>query len=222
MPRDSHEPITPDEIIRAYSLGYFPMARARDDAEVVWVLPDERGVIFPADAKMPKRLARTVRQEIFEIRVNTAFGKVLEACAEQQKSRPDTWINDAIIEVYSELHYMGLAHSVECWRGGKLAGGLYGVALGGVFCGESMFSRERDASKVAMAHLMARIKAGGFKMIDAQFYNEHLVQFGLIGLPNEDYQTRLQAALLESPLDVFGPDYQSDTTSVLQSITQTS
>jgi leucyl/phenylalanyl-tRNA--protein transferase len=221
MPRDSANVIAIDELIKAYTLGYFPMARARDDASVVWVLPDERGFIDLADARAPRRLKRAVRSDQFEVRINTAFPEVIAACADATKARPDTWINDVIIEAYTELHYRGLVHSVECWREEKLVGGLYGVALGAAFCGESMFSRETDASKVAMVHLIARLKIGGFNFIDAQFFNEHLLQLGLKGLPNEIYQEKLAAALSKRA-DFLAAGDQLSTARVLQSITQTS
>ena len=221
MPRDSADAISIDELLKAYTLGYFPMARAREDASVVWVLPKERGVIDLEHARAPRRLKRFVKAEPFEIKINTDFPAVIAACAEAAPARPDTWINDAIIEAYTELHYMGLAHCVECWRDGKLAGGLYGLTLGAAFCGESMFSRARDASKVAMVHLMARLKIGGFDFIDAQFHNEHLEQFGLEAVPNDAYQDHLQTALSKSA-DFFAAPDQLSTARVLQSITQTS
>ncbi len=221
MPRDSANSISIDELIKAYALGYFPMARAREDASVVWVLPEERGLINLSEARAPKRLLRFIKTEPFEIRINSAFPDVIAACADETKRRPDTWINDAIVEAYSELHYRGLVHSVECWRGDALVGGLYGLCLGGAFCGESMFSRERDASKVAMVYLIARLKLGGFQFIDAQFYNEHLEQFGLIGVPNDDYQVQLKAAL-NIKADFFAAPDQLSTARVVQSITQTS
>jgi len=221
MPRDSATAIPTDELLKAYTLGYFPMARSRDDANAVWILPDERGVI-PIDAmRVPKKLARFLKTDPFEIRIDTAFSDVIAACAEATKARPDTWINDAIIEAYTELHYQGRAHSIECWRDGKLAGGLYGVVMGAAFCGESMFSRETNASKIAMLHLMARLKIGGFHFIDAQFYNEHLEQFGLIGMPDADYQIVLAKALAATA-DFFAAPAQLSSTVVLQSITQTS
>ena len=164
---------------------------------MVWVLPEERGVITMRDARAPRRLLKLTKTDPFEIRINSAFGAVIAACAAATPVRPDTWINDAIVEAYTELHYRGIAHSVECWREGRLVGGLYGLVLGAAFCGESMFSREANASKVAMVHLMARLKAGGFHFVDAQFYNEHLEQFGLIGVPNEDYQAMLKASLAQ-------------------------
>ena len=195
MPRDSANSISTDELLKAYALGYFPMARSRNDAHAVWVLPDERGVIPLDQARASRRLIRRLKQEPFEVRINSAFNDVIAFCAEATPARPDTWINDAIIETYTELHHLGCAHSVECWREGKLVGGLYGVEIGAAFCGESMFSRETDASKIAMLHLIARLKIGGFHFIDAQFFNEFLVQFGLIGVPDADYQIMLAQAL---------------------------
>jgi leucyl/phenylalanyl-tRNA--protein transferase len=221
MARDSATAIPTEDLLKAYTLGYFPMARARDDANALWVLPDERGVIPLAETRAPKRLLRFLRTEPFEIRIDTAFAEVIAACAEATKARPDTWINDAIIEAYTELHFQGRAHSIECWKDGKLAGGLYGVVLGAAFCGESMFSRATNASKIAMLHLIARLKIGGFHFIDAQFYNEHLTQFGLIGMANEDYQLILENAL-DAEADFFAASDQLSTTRVLQSITQTS
>ena len=221
MARDSANSIPTEDLLKAYTLGYFPMARAREDASVVWVLPDERGII-PLDAPhVPKKLARLLKKEPFAIRTNTAFSDVMMACAEATKARPETWINDAIVEAYSELHFQGHAHSVECWREGKLVGGLYGVVLGAAFCGESMFSRESGASKIAMLHLMARLKIGGFHFIDAQFFNEHLVQFGLIAMDDADYQIILAKALKDKA-DFFAAPDQLSATLVLQSITQTS
>lgn len=221
MPRDSASAIPTEDLLKAYTLGYFPMARARDDATAVWVLPDERGIIPLDAARAPKRLLRVLKTEPFEIRINTAFPAVIDACAEATKARPETWINDAIIEAYTELHFQGRAHSIECWKDGKLAGGLYGVVLGAAFCGESMFSRATNASKIAMLHLIARLKIGGFHFIDAQFYNEHLTQFGLIGMANDDYQVILETAL-DAEADFFAAGDQLSTARVLQSITQTS
>lgn len=221
MPRDSANTIPTEDLLRAYSLGYFPMARSRGDASVVWVLPDERGVIPLDAAHIPKKLARFLKTDPFDIRIDTAFAEVIAACAEATKARPDTWINDAIIETYTELHHEGRAHSIECWRDGKLVGGLYGVVLGAAFCGESMFSREANASKVALVHLIARLKLGGFHFIDAQFFNEHLTQFGLIGVPDADYQQMLARARI-SEADFDAAPHQLDAGRVVQSITQTS
>ncbi len=229
MPRDSANDISTDELIKAYKLGYFPMARSRDEAGVVWVLPDERGIIPLDEARCSRSLKRFLKTEPFEIRINTAFADVIVACADATPARPDTWINDAIIEAYTELHYQGVGHSVECWRDEKLVGGIYGLSLGAAFCGESMFSRETNASKIAMLYLMARLKIGGYHFLDAQFYNEHLVQFGLKGMPDEDYQPLLTKAL-ETEADFFAAGNQESrrgtdqltVTAVLQSITQTS
>ena len=221
MPRDSSTSIPTDELLQAYGLGYFPMARAREDADVVWVLPEERGVIPLDIVRAPRRLLKTLKSEPYKVTVNKAFPQVINACAEITRTRDDTWINDAIIEVYTELHFQGRAHSVECWDGDALAGGLYGIELGSAFCGESMFSRQTDASKIALLHLAARLKMGGFDFIDAQFFNEHLVQFGLIGIPNDDYQIMLKRALV-TDADFRRAGDQLSTTRVLQSITQTS
>lgn len=221
MPRDSANSISTEELLKAYTLGYFPMARARDEADVVWVLPDTRGVLPLEDARAPRRLRRYLKTHPFDIRINTAFADVINLCAEETAARPDTWINDAIIEAYTELYFQGHVHSVECWRDEKLVGGLYGMVLGAAFCGESMFSRETNASKVAFLHLAARLKLGGFHFIDAQFFNEHLVQFGLIEMPNDQYQDVLSNALTERG-DFFAAPDQLPTTRVLQSLTQTS
>lgn len=221
MPKDSANSISIDELIKAYTLGYFPMARAHDDPSVVWVLPKERGIIELTEARLPRRLKRFIRSESFAIRINTAFEDVIAACAEPTANRPDTWINDAIIEAYTELHFRGIAHSVECWREKQLVGGLYGIAIGGAFCGESMFSRETNASKVALVHLMARLKVGRFDFVDAQFYNEHLEQFGLKAVPDPEYQEMLSTAL-SNKADFFAAGGQFSTGLVLQSMTQTS
>lgn len=221
MPRDSATAIPPDELLKAYTLGYFPMARSRDAADVVWVLPDERGVLPLDKARAPRKLKRLLKAEPFEIRIDTAFSEVIAACAETTERREETWINDSIIEAYTELHYQKHAHSVECWKDGKLVGGLYGVALGAAFCGESMFSRQTNASKIALLYLIARLKVGGFQFIDAQFVNEHLVQFGLIAVPDADYQIALAKAL-QSKADFYAAPVQFPAMRVLQSITQTS
>ena len=221
MPRDSANAIPTEELLKAYTLGYFPMARSRDADEVVWILPDERGVLMLDAARAPKRLMRVLKSDTFEVRINTAFSEVIAACAEETPQRPDTWINDAIIEVYTELHFQGHAHSVECWRGEKLVGGLYGIALGGAFCGESMFSYETNASKIALLHLIARLRIGDFQFIDAQFFNEHLVQFGQVSMPDAEYQIALENAL-RSSADFHSAPGQLATTRVVQSITQTS
>ncbi|MEO1252084.1 MAG: leucyl/phenylalanyl-tRNA--protein transferase [Pseudomonadota bacterium] len=221
MPRDAENAIPIDDLIKAYRLGYFPMARSREEASVVWVLPEERGVMPLKSARAPRRLLQVVKSERFAVSINTDFAAVIAACAERTPTRPDTWINDSIIEAYTELHWRGLAHSVECRMEGRLVGGIYGIALGAAFCGESMFMRETDASKVAMVHLIARLKIGGFHFIDAQFFNDHLVQFGLEAWDNAAYQNALAGAL-NSSADFFAAPAQLSTARVLQSITQTS
>lgn len=189
----------PDELLNCYASGVFPMGEARDDPRIFLVEPDERGVI-PLDAfHIPSRLRRTVRAEPFQIRVDTAFDAVLDACAAPAPGREDSWINAPIRRLYVELAARGRAHSVECWRDEHLVGGLYGVTLGGAFFGESMFSRERDASKVALVHLVARLKRGGWRVLDAQFLTGHLSQFGAVETSQAAYLRKLKPALRLSP-----------------------
>lgn len=181
----------PEDLLTCYARGVFPMADARDEPDFYLVDPERRGVL-PLDAfHVPRRLARTVRADAYEVRVDTAFAEVVRACA----GRDETWISRPIEGLYGELHALGHAHSVECWRDGALAGGLYGVALAGAFFGESMFSRSRDASKVALVHLAARLVAGGFALLDAQFVTEHLGQFGVEEIDRAEYRRRLGRAL---------------------------
>lgn len=220
MPRDADSRIDPDDLLKAYTLGYFPMARSRHDDTAIWVLPETRGVLPLDAARAPRRLLQTLKREPFEIRVDTSFSQVISECARSVAGRKDTWINPAIEDVYLELHHAGRAHSVECWRNDKLVGGVYGVALGAIFCGESMFSRTRDASKIALVHLIARLKAAGFEMLDTQFWTPHLSQFGVIECPDTDYQKTL-ARLIQTPAD-FSAVRQLSTSTVLQSIAQTS
>jgi leucyl/phenylalanyl-tRNA--protein transferase len=185
----------PDQLLAAYASGVFPMGEARDDPRVFLVEPERRGLI-PLDAfHIPARLRRTVRQEPFEVRVDTAFPEVLDACAAPGPGREDTWINGPIRRLYLELARRGHVHTVECWRDGSLVGGLYGVTLGGAFFGESMFSRATDASKVALVHLVARLRRGGWALLDAQFMTEHLQQFGAVEISQADYLRRLGPAL---------------------------
>lgn len=221
MPRNSATRIDPDELLKAYTLGYFPMARSRRDDNVVWVLPEMRGVLPLSEARAPRRLFHTLKAEPFEIRINTRFADVIGACAAPSKGRADTWINPPIEDVFNELHVAGFAHSVECWRDGALVGGIYGLALGGVFCGESMYSRARDASKIALLHLVARLKIGGFRLLDTQFWTPHLSQFGVSECSDADYQTHL-AECLAVRADFRAAGDQLSTATVLQSITQTS
>jgi leucyl/phenylalanyl-tRNA--protein transferase len=189
----------PDELLNCYATGFFPMGEARDDPRVFLVEPDQRGVIPLDGFHIPTRLRKTVRGEPFEVRVSTAFDAVLDACAASMPGREDTWINAPIRSLYLELQARGHAHSIECWREERLVGGLYGVTLGGAFFGESMFTRERDASKVALVHLVARLKRGGWRLLDAQFLTEHLSQFGAVETPQAAYLKRLKPALTVRP-----------------------
>ena len=193
---------TAEELIACYKRGVFPMAEARDDPRVFLIDPEERGVIPLDGFHTPRRLARTVRAEPFDVRVDTAFEAVIDGCSAQADDRPETWINDAIRHLYRELFARGQAHTVECWLGERLVGGLYGVSLGGAFFGESMFSLERDASKVALVHLVGRLIVGGYKLLDAQFMTEHLAQFGALEIPRADYRRRLLEALV-APADFY-------------------
>ena len=187
--------LTPEILVRAYASGVFPMAERADDPELFWVDPRRRGIL-PIDAfHTPRRLRRVVRRRIFEIRCDSAFEDVIRACAEASDKRPNTWINDEIVQLYGALFARGAAHTVECWRDGKLVGGLYGVALGAAFFGESMFSRENDASKVALVHLVGRLRAGGFRLLDTQFLTPHLARFGGIEISRARYHRLLAEAL---------------------------
>jgi len=187
--------LTPDMLLRAYSIGVFPMAEDRDDPELVWVDPRMRGIIPLSRFHVPRRLRRTVRSHTFEVSFNTDFRGVIEGCAESTDDRPRTWINNRIVDLYTSLHYKGHGHSVECRRDGRLVGGLYGISLKGIFFGESMFSRETDASKVALVHLAAKLSVGGFALIDTQFITKHLSRFGAIEIPRNEYRGLLAAAL---------------------------
>lgn len=185
----------PETIIKAYSLGVFPMAESRDDGALHFYEPQQRGILPINPPHIPRRLLRLVRQTRWQVSINTDFRAVIEGCAEQTESREDSWINAEIIRLYLALHKMGFAHSFEVWEDKALIGGLYGIKLGGAFFGESMFSRRSNASKIALAHLMARLYYGNFTLLDAQFTNDHLLQFGLIEVPKQEFQKQLQAAL---------------------------
>src|ERR1700704_5242600 len=187
--------LTPDILLKAYAAGIFPMAETADDPELFWVDPRWRGVI-PLDAfHVPRRLRRVVRQGHFTVRCDTAFEAGMRGCAEASDKRPNTWINDEILQLYAGLFARGAAHSVECWHEGELAGGLYGVSLGAAFFGESMFSRVTDASKVALVHLVARLRLGRYRLLDTQFLTPHLAQFGAIEISRARYHRLLAEAL---------------------------
>lgn len=186
---------TADALLACYRAGVFPMGEGRDDPRTYLVDPERRGVV-PLDAfHVPRRLARTVRADAFEVTVDAAFDRVVALCAEDAPDREETWINAPIRALYGELHRRGAAHSVECRREGELVGGLYGVSIGGAFFGESMFSRATDASKVALVHLVARLRAGGYRLLDAQFQTDHLAQFGTQKIARAAYHRRLREAL---------------------------
>lgn len=187
--------LTPELLLRAYTVGVFPMAESRDATSISWIDPKNRGVL-PLDAMhIPKSLKKIVRKSVFDIRCNHDFAGVVRACAERTPERGETWINDQIEYAVTELHKMGYAHSVEAWQDGELVGGLYGVALGGAFFGESMFSRATDASKVALIHLVARLRIGRFKLLDTQFVTDHLERFGATAIPGRQFLKKLEAAM---------------------------
>ncbi|ATE63560.1 leucyl/phenylalanyl-tRNA--protein transferase [Rhizorhabdus dicambivorans] len=196
--------IDPDLLLRAYSIGVFPMADSRAADDVYWVEPKKRGILPLDRFRLSRSLAKTVRSDHFTVTVDRAFGQVVGLCAESTADRPDTWINPAIEIAYADLHRRGHAHSVECWQGERLVGGLYGVKLGGAFFGESMFSRESNASKVALAWLVARLKAGRFRLLDCQFITDHLMSLGAIEVSRDDYVALLDAALGVGAGGVFG------------------
>ena len=200
---------SPETLIKAYSLGVFPMAESADSRDIRFYDPEVRALIplaFREGARhefhLPRRLARTVRQRRFSVTIDRDFASVIDECAALKNGRQDTWINRDIRQLYVALHRLGFAHSIEVWQGETLVGGLYGVALRSAFFGESMFSRQTDASKIALVHLVARLRAGGFRLLDAQFTNDHLQQFGIFEVTREQFQQRLQLALA-APADLL-------------------
>nr|WP_321456845.1 leucyl/phenylalanyl-tRNA--protein transferase [uncultured Cohaesibacter sp.] len=200
-----HLDITPQILLRAYACGIFPMAEDANDPSMFWIEPEMRGII-PLDAfHISKRMRRTMRTTPYQIRVDTDFGGVMDACAEEAPDRPSTWINAQIHHLYRELFQMGHCHSVEVWDGERLVGGLYGVSLGTAFFGESMFSRERDTSKMALIHLVERLNKGGYTLLDTQFITDHLKQFGAIEIPKQEYQILLEQAM-QTRADYYAMD----------------
>jgi len=187
--------LTPEILLRAYAEGLFPMAERRGDPTLYWVSPEKRGIIPLDDFHVPRRLARTVRSGAFTVTSDRAFRTVMEACAAPGPGREESWINSEILRLYTALHIGGHAHSVECWQGNRLVGGLYGVRLGAAFFGESMFSRVRDASKVALVALVEGLNRGGFVLLDTQFITAHLARFGALEIPRQQYLRRLHDAL---------------------------
>ncbi len=188
-------PLSADLLLRAYSLGLFPMADSRGSDKLYWLDPEQRGILPLDRFHLSRRLYRTVRSGVFEVNVDRDFPATIAGCASSAPGRQDTWINPQIEHLYGQLHRMGHAHSVECRRDGLLVGGLYGVALGGAFFGESMFSFATDASKVALVHLIARLRLGGFRLLDTQFVTTHLSQFGVEEIPRDQYKILLTTAL---------------------------
>ncbi len=187
--------LTPELVLAAYARGLFPMAERRDDPHLYWVSPEKRGIIPLQEFHVPRRLARTVRSGKFTVTTDRAFTQVMQGCAAPAAGREDSWINAEILRLYTALAASGHAHSVECWHEDKLVGGLYGVKLGAAFFGESMFSRERDASKVALVRLVELLKRDGFYLLDTQFITAHLAGFGAVEVPRERYLTLLEKAL---------------------------
>jgi leucyl/phenylalanyl-tRNA---protein transferase len=187
--------ITPQVLLKAYACGIFPMAESAEDNALYWIEPERRGILPLDRAHVPKRLARTIRQGGFEVRIDQNFEAVIEGCAAPRSGRRSTWINGRIRSLYRELFALGHCHTVEVWQDGELTGGLYGVHLGRAFFGESMFSKARDASKIALVYLIARLKYGGFTLLDTQFVTGHLARFGAIEVSREEFQRFLEAAL---------------------------
>ena len=204
--------ITPQVLLKAYACGLFPMAESADDPGLFWLEPEQRGILPFNDFHLSKKLQRTIRRDVFEIRVSTNFQAVLNGCSAPVPGREKTWINKEIRRLYSELFEMGYCHTIEAWQDNELVGGLYGVSLNGVFFGESMFSFRSDASKTCLAHLIARLFVGGYTLLDTQFVTDHLSRLGAIEISQADYNTRLGEALqIESdfyalPTDSTGQD----------------
>jgi leucyl/phenylalanyl-tRNA--protein transferase len=200
--------ITPQVLLKAYSCGIFPMAESADDPALYWIEPQHRGILPLDDVHIPRRLARTVRTTPLKVKVNNNYDGVIDGCAAPRPGRRTTWINARIRNLYRELFRMGHCHTVEVWNGNRLVGGLYGVALGAAFFGESMFSFERDASKIALVHLIARLIHGGFTLLDTQFVTDHLRQFGTVEVDRDEFHKILDKALsskgdfLRLPVDV--------------------
>lgn len=183
--------LTPEMLLSGYAMGCFPMAEDRNSSVVNWYAPDPRGILPLSEFHVSKNLAKLVRRNSFQVATNVDFKGTMMGCAD----RENTWISDQIIDAYTKLHHLGYAHSIECWQNDQLVGGLYGVALGGAFFGESMFSRVRDSSKVALVHLVYRLRAKGYVLLDTQFITPHLERFGAIEIPREQYERELKKAL---------------------------
>lgn len=198
--------VTPELMLRAYRVGLFPMAETRRGQRLYWLDPELRGILPLDGFHLSKRLLRTVLSGPYEVTANRAFAQVIAGCAAAAPGREDTWINTDIERLFYELHRQGHAHSVETWQDGVLVGGLYGVSLGGVFFGESMFSLARDTSKVALVHLVARMRMGGYTLLDTQFVTNHLAQFGAIEVPRDNYKAMLATAVTTQAQWLSTPD----------------
>lgn len=219
--------ITPETLLRAYAAGVFPMAETRDAKDMFWVDPEKRGIIPLGGLKISRSLRKTLRQHRFEVTCDTDYIGVMHKCAEETPQRPDTWMNEDIFRLYEELFHLGCAHSIECWQDGELVGGLYGVSLGAAFFGESMFSRRSSASKVALAHLVARLRLSGYRLLDTQFVTDHLASLGAIEIPRRNYHIMLDDALQEAAVAFYSDPTDLELSSeleamFLQSRTQTS
>lgn len=212
---------SPRDLIECYRRGVFPMAETRYDDRVYLVDPEERGVLPLDGFHLARRLGRTVRVQPFEIRIDSAFREVVSQCARPRPGRTETWISRPIQALYQELFLEGVAHSIECWKDERLVGGLYGVSIGAAFFGESMFSAVREASKVALVHLVARLKVGGYLLLDAQFMTDHLRQFGAEEIPRAEYLRRLEGALARTG-DFYRLPAYAPPEAVLQAISQAS
>lgn len=224
--------LTPELLIKAYTVGIFPMSEGADDPTIFWVQPEMRGILPLDKFHLPRSLRKAMRKNPFTVTIDTAFADVMKLCAQEAPDRESTWINDEIMNAYIGLHKLGNAHSVECWQDGELVGGLYGVKVGAAFFGESMFSRKTNASKIALTHLVHRMRLGGFTLLDTQFTTPHLEKFGVIEIPKEDYELLLEPAVSQfanffpyTSADSGNPDgYDGGGTSdsILQSFSQIS
>jgi len=215
--RDDTPPLTPELLLRAYMSGIFPMAEGRDAFDVFWVDPERRGIMPIDGLHVSRSLRRSVRRQNYDIRLNSHFEGVLEGCA----ARDETWINDDLFWLYVALFEAGYAHSIEVWQDGVLSGGIFGIAIGSAFFGESMFSARTNASKIAMVYLIDRLKRGGFTLFDTQFVTPHLISLGALEIPRADYRARLGLAL-QTAASFTGPSSPTSAQDVLQRITQTS
>ena len=213
--------ITADILLKAYMCGIFPMAETRDTEELFWIDPKERGVLPLDSFHVSKSLVKAIRNEPYVITADKAFARVIRGCAAPRIGHEDTWINGTIMTLYEELYERCFAHSIECWQGDELVGGLYGVSIGAAFFGESMFHTKTNASKIALCYLVARLKAGGFTLLDTQFVAEHLNQFGVKEIARDDYLKRLETAI-EKPSDFYSMATDASSETILQLITQIS